>query len=82
MISNKNHLAVLKRAYVDNDFPSDRIRARREHLDCFARVVNERASSAYDSDVIGDTLIHLRKRGQLPRIGRTWSGPKFEPKDN
>lgn len=82
MLTNSRHVSLLTGLYVENDYPSDRLRARRAHLDCFADEFNSRAKASYDAEEIGDTLICLRKQGRLPRLGRRWSGPRFSAEPN
>ncbi|HUU84261.1 MAG TPA: hypothetical protein VM243_12225 [Phycisphaerae bacterium] len=77
----KGEVRLLKELYKENDLPSDRLIGNPEFSEAFAREFNRRAATSYDTAHVRDELMRVRKdkkrTGGLPRLGRRFTGPKF-----
>ncbi len=78
---DQDHVSILKATYKENDFPSEQVTKNQKALSGFTREVNRRCSSKYTEEEIAQSMEHIRKAkkqtGGLPRIGRSYSGPRF-----
>lgn len=81
LLVDQNHVPTLKATYQDNDYPSDSLTKNHKALGGFTKEVNRRCSSEYTEEAIAHSIEHIRKAkkqtGGLPRIGRSYSGPRF-----
>ncbi len=75
------HSHILVKLYVANDFPSDRLFRNRAALTGLTDAFNHASRGNFSEDEVAAELERIRKdkshTGGLPRLGRSYSGPKF-----
>ena len=71
----------LKSLYAENDFPSERLIRNRNALSSFTREFNSRVKADFTPEEIAAEIERIRKdkrgTGGLPRLGRSFDGPRF-----
>lgn len=68
--------AIVAAAYIENDYPSDRLKGDWPALLQFAEACRERGADL-DPMYLGNVVERLRKNGRLARVGRRFKGPVF-----
>ena len=80
----RNYVEAMKSLYEENDYPSDRLIKNQDALTGFADEFNSRVHESFSSEEIASELERIRKdkarTGGLPRLGRSFEGPRFKTK--
>ena len=73
---------VIKSVYLENDFPSERLIRDQSALRGFTHEFNSRVKSNFKPQDVAAEIERIRKdkrgSGGLPRLGRSFGGPKFK----
>ncbi len=72
-----HHFDPFVRLYIENQCPSERVRSNDSAIRGFTKKLNERLETAFTKEQVADFLETHQKQGELPAIGRHYSGPKF-----
>jgi hypothetical protein len=77
---------AIRSLYVENDYPSDRLIREHAALVGFTTEFNSRVSEGFSPETVAAELERIRKdkagTGGLPRLGRSFHGPRFKTGNN
>ncbi len=75
------YFELVQKMVAENDYPGERTARDQGALRGFTTEFNRRTGLDVQPDVMADTLDHIRKcertTGGLPRVGRSFDGPRF-----
>ena len=84
MKSVREYSDAMKSLYKENDYPSDRLIKNQEALSGFTGEFNSRVHESFSLEEVAAGLERIRKdkarTGGLPRLGRSFRGPRFTTK--
>ncbi len=84
MSSVRDYVDAVKSLYEENDYPSDRLFKNQGALSGFTDELNSRVRESFSSEDVASELERIRKdkvrTGGLPRLGRSFRGPRFTTK--
>jgi len=78
----REFIALVKRLYKENDFPSDPLIRDPRALEGFTAELGVRAGQDFSPEDVAAELIRIRKdkkrTGGLPALGRSFHGPRWK----
>lgn len=81
MFRIRQFIGEMKSLYRENDYPSERLIRDQDALVGFTEEFNSRSKGTFTASDVAAELERIRKdkkgTGGLPKLGRSYSGPRF-----